>query len=113
MKKWAHLHIDVDYCPSDPGIRNWFCDRTSFTPEDLQPGMALSYEDSGGLFDRISVVAFDDQKVVLRYGNTDYTVHEAKTVVKMDEGGRNYTNFLLHAVLEFPEEEEEEDMHSN
>ncbi len=46
MKKWAHLHIDVDYCPSDPGIRN-------------------------------------------------------------------YTNFLLHAVLEFPEEEEEEDMHSN
>ena len=87
MKKWSHLHIDVDYCPSDPGIRNWFCDRTSFTPEDLQPGMALSYEDSGGLLD--------------------------KTVVKMDEGGRNYTNFLLHAVLEFPEEEEEEDMHSN
>ncbi len=41
MKKWAHLHIDVEYCPSDPGIRNWFCDLTSFTPEDLQPGMAL------------------------------------------------------------------------
>ena len=50
MKKWSTLYIDVDYCPSDPGIRNWFCDRTRFTPKEVKSGKKLSYEDSGGLF---------------------------------------------------------------
>lgn len=45
MKKWSTLYIDVDYCPSDPGIRNWFCDRTPFSPEEVKPGKKLNYEE--------------------------------------------------------------------
>ncbi len=107
MKKWSTLYIDVDYCPSDPGIRNWFCDRTPFSPEEVKPGKKLNYEDSGGLFSVITVVEAEPNKVVLRYRDKEFTIHEGKTTVKLDEGGRNYTNFLLHAWLEFPKEEEE------
>lgn len=101
MKTWTHLHIDVDYSPSDPGCRQNFCDRTSFTLKELTPGSRLIYEDSGGLFGAVSVVEASRQKVVLRYGNTDFSLSEDHPGVRMDAGGRDYTNFWLSVWMDW------------
>lgn len=99
MKKWIKLSIDVDYSPSDPGINKWFCDRTSFEPADLVPGKILPYKDSGGLFGVITVVRADADAVVLRYGQSDFTLREDHPSAELDEGGRDYTRFYLNVWL--------------
>ena len=99
MKKWIKLNIDVDYSPSDPGINNWFCDRTSFEPADLTPGKTLYYKDSGGLFGTLTLVRADADAVVLRYGQSDITLREGHSSKELDNGGRNYTRFYLNVWL--------------
>ena len=98
MEKWTILNIDVDYSPSDPGCRNWYTDNTKYNKEDIKVGERLPYEDSGRLFGSITVKAVSDEGIVVEYRGTDYTVLSGKTA-KLDQGGRDYTNFYLHIYL--------------
>jgi TPR repeat protein len=99
MKCWSQLIIDVDYSPSDPGINNWFCESTKYYKTDLTAGKKLQYKDPGGLFGGITVKEVDDSKVVLSYGGEDYTLREGQSHRRLDEGGRDYTNFELNTYL--------------
>ena len=100
MKIWTQLNIDVDYSPSDPGISNWFCERTSFPKADLKPGQILRYKDPGGLFAAIRVLEVSPDKVVLGYGEKTYTLTPLDTSRSLDKDGRNYTNFYLNVWLQ-------------
>ena len=102
MNTWTILNIDVDYSPSDPGSRSCYTDHTEYRPEDLKVGEKLKYEDSGGLFSSIRVVEADGNHVVVEYRQQQYCLNEEKTSFKLDEGGRNYTNFWLYVYLTFP-----------
>ena len=99
MKKWSQLVIDVDYSPSDPGINNWFCESTKYNKADLEAGKKLSYEDPGRLFGGITVKEVDDSKVVLTYGDADYTLCEGQSYRCLAKDGRDYTNFELNTYL--------------
>ena len=99
MKNWSQLIIDVDYSPSDPGINNWFCESTPYYKAELEAGKKLSYKDPGGLFGAITVKEVDDSKVVLIYGDEEYTLREGQSHRRLAEGGRDYTNFELNAYL--------------
>ncbi len=99
MSTWTHLVVDVDYSPSDPGINNWFCDRTEFPWEDLKPGDVLRYEDSGGLFGAITVVEKTPDRIVIQYGNKTVNLEEGHSDMALDKDGRNYTNFYLNVFL--------------
>ena len=98
---WSRLIIDVDYSPSDPGINNHFCESTPYGRDDVTDGRRLSYEDPGGLFGAIYVKEAGDDFVTLFYRDEEYTLTQDAPVKKLDTGGRNYTNFYLHARLEF------------
>lgn len=101
MSIWTHLVVDVDYSPSDPGISNWFCDRTEFPWDELKAGDVLRYEDSGGLFGAITVVEKADDRLVLRYGDKTVSLDEDNSSVSLDKDGRNYTNFYLSVYLRY------------
>lgn len=103
MKKWTHLVVDVDYSPSDPGICNWFCERTEIPYEDVKEGAFVRYEDPSGILASIKVVEKTPKKLVLESAGRTATLQEDHTTAKLDEGGRNYTNFLLHAWVKFEE----------
>jgi len=96
MATWSTFVIDVDYCPSDPGIRNWFCDSTTYERKDMKAGDKLNYEDSGGLFALIMVKEVSPEKLVIVYREKEYTLDAGHTHACLDEGGRDYTNFLLN-----------------
>ena len=100
MKTWNALIIDVDYSPSDPGIRRCFCERTQYSKKDLTPGKLLSYEDPGGLFGSIVLKECDDDKVVLTYGGRDFVLREGSSWACLGKDGRNYTNFELNVSLQ-------------
>ena len=99
MKKWTRLIIDVDYSPSDPGTNNWFCDRTDYDKADVTAGKILPYKDSGGLFRSIRVVEASDAEVVLEYCGKQYSLTPESCTRKLDEDGRDYTNFYLYVSL--------------
>ena len=101
-KTWDKLVIDVDYSPSDPGINNFFCERTPYERADVTAGRRLPYDDPGGLFGSIYVKEVDDSGVTLVYHEEEVTLNREKSVKKLDTGGRNYTNFYLHVYLQFP-----------
>lgn len=98
MNTWKEIIVYVHYSPSDPGIRNIFCDKTSFAREDLCAGQKLSYEDSGRLFSSIVLKAFDEATATIEYCGTDYVLEINKSR-ELDEGGRDYTNFWLSIEL--------------
>ena len=100
MKNWIRLVIDVDYSPSDPGISNWFCDRTGYDKADVTAGKLLPYKDSGGLFRSIRVVESSDAGVVLEYCGKQYSLTPENPYKKLDEDGRDYTNFYLNVSLD-------------
>ena len=99
MRTWTKLIIDVDYSPSDPGIRNSFCESTPYEREQLGAGMRLPYKDPGGLFGSITLVSADENGVTLRYGESEHVLTPNKPFKKLDTGGRDYTNFDLSAYL--------------
>lgn len=99
MKTWSQLVIDVDYSPSDPGINKCFCERTEYAKSELEAGKVLTYKDPGNLFGRIAVKEVDGDKVVLVYGGTEYTLSAEHSYRRLDENGRDYTNFELNVHL--------------
>lgn len=99
MRTWTKLIIDVDYSPSDPGIRNCFCESTPYEREQLSEGMPLRYDDPGGLFSSITLVKAGEESVTLRYKDSEYVLTPEKPYKKLDTGGRNYTNFDLSVYL--------------
>lgn len=101
MKKWTHLIVDVDYSPSDPGISNWFCERTEIPFEDVKPGEFVHYKDPSHILASIKVVEKTEEKLVIESAGRTFTLQEKNTTAKLDEGGRDYTNFLLHAFIKF------------
>ena len=98
MGTWKELTVYVHYSPSDPGIRNIFCEKSTFAREDISIGKGLPYSDPGGLFGSITVKSFDDETVMVTYRGTDYLLNIKKTR-ELDQGGRDYTNFWLSVQL--------------
>lgn len=101
MKHWTHLVIDVDYCPSDPGINNNFCERTVIAWEDVKEGAFVHYEDPSGKLASIKIIEKTPEKLVIESANNTRTLDENKDSVKLDETGLNYTDFYLYAYLRF------------
>ena len=108
MRQWTAFVIDVDYSPRDPGTDNWFCERTRYEKSDLKPGMPLRYKDPGGLFDRIKLLDVSDKGVLLEYRDGKYELNMKYPYGRLDEGGRDYTDFELNIYL-VPEEVDGED----
>ena len=98
MESWNTINVYVHYSPSDPGIRNFFTDKTVFQREEIAVGKRLAYEDSGRLFGSIVVKAFDDESVTIEYRGQDYILNTGKSR-ELDQGGRDYTNFWLSIQL--------------
>lgn len=110
MQTWTKLVIDVDYSPSDPGINNWFCERTTYERADLHDGQRLHYDDPGGLFGAISVDKVSEEGVTLHYGGSTYTLTVQGSGLRLDQDGRDYTNFYLGVYLEkVPDNEEKKE----
>ena len=76
MKKWTSLVVDVDYRPSDPGISNWFCDRSEFPWEDVKVGEYVRYEDPSGILASIKVLEKTAEKLVLESAGRKVTLQE-------------------------------------
>lgn len=100
-REWRFLVIDVDYHPCDPGSTKWFCERTRYRKADLQAGRALRYEDPSGLLAGIRLVAASDQGAVLEYGGEQITLDAVHPTRKLDETGRDYTEFLLYVSIDW------------
>ena len=98
METWKELNVYVHYSPSDPGINNIFCDKSTFAREDLTIGQRLAYENTGGLFGSITLKAFNDETATVTYRGTDYIL-KIKQSRELDQGGRDYTNFWLSVQL--------------
>lgn len=107
MKQWIRLVIDVDYSPRDPGINNWFCERTEYDKSDLHPDMPLRYKDPGGLFGAIRLLEVSDEGVVLEYRSRKYGLKLDSPYGKFDEDGRDYTVFELSIFLVVEGDEDE------
>ena len=99
LRQWIKLVISVDYHPCDPGSTRWFHEGTEYRKADLQAGKALRYEDPGGLFGRITLREMADEGVTVEYGAHQYILDMSRQVARLDEGGRDYTEFELWLVL--------------
>lgn len=100
MRQWTRLVIDVDYHPCDPGMNNWFCERTAYAKSDLKVGMPLRYKDPGELFGGIRLLELTDEGVVLAYGDHQYGLSLDYPYGPLDQAGRDYTEFELNVYLE-------------
>ena len=100
MRQWTRLIIDVDYHPCDPGNCDWYCERTGYLKSDLREGNVLSYKDPGGLFQGIRVESVTADGLVLGYGKRQYSLSIQHPGRRLDEGGRDYTEFELNVSLE-------------
>ncbi len=101
--------IDVDYHPCDPGNSKWYCERSGFPKDELKAGMRLAYEDPGGLFGSILVKEINEEGVVLEYCGKEKVLNSGKPYMKLDEGGRDYTEFELNVSLTEDDEPEPDD----
>ena len=99
MKVWTDLVIDVDYHPCDPGMSQWYCERTEYAKADLKAGMPLPYKDPGDLLSGISVAEVSDSRIILSCGGRLYTLEEGHSHALLDKGGRDYTEFELNVSL--------------
>ena len=100
MREWIRLIVDVDYHPCDPGNTNWYCERTSYEKSALTAGKPLPYKDPGGLFGALAVTSVDEDGVELVYDGEHFTLSVAEPDARLDEGGRDYTEFELNVWLE-------------
>ena len=101
MRRWNNLVIEVNYHPCDPGINNWFCERTDYPRIVLEAGRVLSFKDPGGLFEGIRVDSLTEDGVVLEYGGRKYSLNRRRPDFLLDRDGRDYTEFRLDVFLEF------------
>ena len=111
-QQWIKLVISVDYHPCDPGSTRWFNEQTLYQKDDLQVGDVLRYTDPGGLFGRITLREMGDEGVTVEYGGHQHILDMDHDEVRLDQGGRDYTEFelwlfLLPDIVE-PEDEEAE-----
>ena len=98
MGTWKELIVYVHYSPSDPGIRNIFCEKSTFAREEMAIDKRLPYEDPGRLFHAIIVKEINDETLRIEYSGHDYIL-EPKKSRELDQGGRDYTNFWLSVQL--------------
>lgn len=98
--EWKKLFVYVDADTMDPGIVHSSRRTTELEPDQLKVGKQVRYKDPSGILASLTVTAMDENGVTLQ-------VAEAKEVrlwpaeeVKLDSGGRDYTNFSLYAKLE-------------
>ena len=110
MRQWTRLVIDVDYHPCDPGMNNWFCERTAYAKSDLKVGMPLRYKDPGELFGGIRLLELTDEGVVLAYGDHKYGLSLDCPYGPFDQAGRDYTEFELNVHLEGQLDEDVEEI---
>ena len=99
LRQWIKLVISVDYHPCDPGSTRWFSEETQYLKKDLQAGKVLRYDDPGGLFGRITLWKMGDEGVTVEYGGHPYILDMGRQVVRLDRGGRDYTEFELWLAL--------------
>ena len=98
METWKELIVYVHYSPSDPGINNLFCEKSTFAREEMAIDKRLPYEDPGRLFRAIIVKAIDEETLRIEYSGHEYILEPKKTR-ELDHGGRDYTNFWLSVQL--------------
>ncbi|MBP5341691.1 MAG: hypothetical protein J6Y52_04975 [Bacteroidales bacterium] len=94
--KWNRLRIDVDIQPSDPGMCGHSSEVTDYDREQLRVGEKIRFKDSGGLMGPVTLKAIDDAGVTLLIGKEKEVRIEKENYVKVDGGGRDYTNFGLY-----------------
>ena len=99
LRQWIVLVISVDYHPCDPGSTRWYQEQTGYRIADLQAGKALRYEDPGSLFGRITLQEMGDEGVTVEYGGHQHILDMDHCGVRLDEGGRDYTEFELWLFL--------------
>ena len=99
LRQWIKLVISVDYHPCDPGSTSWFSEETQYLKKDLQTGKVLRYNDPGGLFAWITLREMADEGVTVEYGSHQYILNMGRQVVRLDRGGRDYTEFELWLAL--------------
>ena len=96
--KWKSLKIEVSWSTMDPGVVN--CDGviTEIEHSDLRVGQFVRYDDPSGLFPNIKVLEVSDKNLTIEVNGKKYEL-VPDSRVRLDQSGRDYTNFDFEVYL--------------
>lgn len=100
LMEWKKLFVYVDADAMDPGIVHSDRTTTELEPDQLRVGEKVRYKDPSGILASLTVKAMDENGVTLQVGVASEVRLWPGEQVKLDSGGRDYTNFGLYAKLE-------------
>ncbi len=98
--EWKKLIVYVDADTMDPGIVHSSRMATELEPDQLKVGEKVRYKDPSGIMASLTVKAMDENGVTLKVGEAGEVRLWPGEEVRLDSGGRDYTNFGLYAKLE-------------
>ena len=98
--EWKKLYVYVDADAMDPGIVHTSRTTTELAPEQLHAGKRVPYKDPSGIMPPLTVKEMDENGLTLMVGEAKEVRLWPGEEVTLGGGGRDYTNFGLHAKLE-------------
>lgn len=96
--KWKSLRVEVSWRTMDPGVMHTDGVHTDIERSDLKVGQYVGYDDPSGLFSSIKVLEISDTNLKIEVDGRQYLM-KPDYWVRLDESGRDYTNFFFDVYL--------------